>query len=315
MYSTTDASNFVAGTDLAFYIIIGISALFFVSIMVVMLWFVYRYDKKRNPTPTEIHGNNKLEILWTVIPTLLALLMFYYGWTAWYPIRNAPDNALEIRAVARMWSFTYEYPNGKTSNDLKVPVGRPVKINLVAQDVLHSVFIPAFRIKQDAVPGKDNFVWFISGKEGTYDLFCTEYCGVRHSYMYSEVKVMPQAGFDKWFNDLSDVAVTSGPGADPVAAGKKLIESKGCIACHSLDGSKIVGPSFKGIYGKEDIVLAGGVEKKIKVDDEYIKRSIVDPNAEVLKGFQAGQMISYKTELNDEQIKAITEFIKSLGEK
>jgi cytochrome c oxidase subunit 2 len=314
MYSTTDASNFVAGVDKAFYIILGISGFFLLAITAVMLYFVWRYNQKRNPVPKEIHGSSTLEIIWTVIPTLLALLMFYYGWKGFYPLRNSPKDALAITAVSRMWSFSFEYPNGAVSNDLKVPEGRPVRVNMKAMDVLHSVFIPDFRIKTDAIPGKDNFIWFVSGKTGTYDLFCTEYCGVRHSYMNSTVKVMPAAEFDKWYKENEAAGPSSGP-AIPGVAGKKLVEQKGCIACHSADGSKIIGPSFKGIYGEDVIVLTGGKERTIKIDDAYIKSSIINPNDDVVKGYVAGQMISYKTELNDKQIAEIIEYIKTLNVK
>lgn len=311
------ASNFVSGVDTAFVLIITISVILFIALTVVMLYFVYRYHEKRNPQPTEIHGNNTLEILWTVIPTILAMVMFYYGWKGWIPIRHVPKDALVIKTTARMWSFTFDYPNGKSSNILMVPQGKAVKLELKAMDINHSVFIPAFRIKQDAIPGKNNFLWFISDKPGSYDLYCTEYCGLRHSYMNAEVRVMPVSEFNKWFNDTTGLAaaksgVSSGP---PGAAGRKLYEGKGCLACHSIDGSKIVGPSFKGIWGEKVTVITAGVERTITVDDEYIKRSIQDPNADIVKGFKGGQMISYKTELNDAQIKEIIEFIKTLNEK
>ena len=214
-----------------------------------------------------------------------------------------------------MWSFSFEYPNGAVSNDLKVPIGRAVRVNMKAMDVLHSVFIPDFRIKTDAIPGKNNFIWFVSGKKGTYDLFCTEYCGVRHSYMNSTVNVMADADFDKWYKENGEQGATAGGTAVPGAAGKKIMEQKGCIACHSSDGSKIVGPSFKGIYGENVTVVTGGKDRTLKIDEEYIKRSIIDPSADVVKGFVAGQMISYKTELNDKQIGEIIEYIKTLNVK
>ncbi len=312
----TGASNLSTGVDRAFLIITLVSVLFLVAITVVMLYFVYRYHEKRNPVPTEIHGNNKLEILWTVIPTLIAMVMFYYGWKGWIPVRHPPKDALVVTTTARMWSFNFDYPNGKSSNILYVPQGKPVRMNLKAADILHSVFIPAFRIKQDAVPGKDNFVWFISDKPGTYELFCTEYCGLRHSYMNAEVKVLPLPEFEKWYKDTAGMVVSSGPGGpSPAKAGARLLEQKGCIACHSADGSKIVGPTFKGIYGEKITVITNGQERTIIVDDEYIKRSIYDPGADVVKGFNPGQMISYKTELKDDQVADIIEYLKTLNEK
>ncbi|HRY34209.1 MAG TPA: cytochrome c oxidase subunit II [Bacteroidales bacterium] len=311
------ASNLASGVDKAFVIIFVISALFLVAITVVMLYFVYRYREKRNPVPTEIEGNNKLEILWTVIPTLLALVMFYYGWKGWIPVRNPPKDAMVITSVARMWSFTFDYPNGKSSNVLYIPQGEPVKLNIVATDILHSVYIPAFRVKQDAIPGKENFLWFISDKPGTYDLFCTEYCGLRHSYMNAEVKVLPLPEFEKWYNDTTDlVAAAEGEGGVKKGlAGARLLENKGCIACHSLDGTKLVGPSFKGIYGEPVVVVSGGKERTVTIDDAYIKTSIYEPDADVVKGYKPGQMISYKSELNEKQIADIIEYLKTLNGK
>lgn len=308
------ASNLSADVDNVFLLIIGISTLFLVAITVVMIYFVYRYREKRNPVPTEIHGSTTLELIWTIIPTLIALMMFWYGWKAWIPVRNPPKDSMTITVTARMWSFSFDYPNGQVSNVLIVPKGKPVRLNLHATDINHSIFIPAFRIKQDAIPGRNNFVWFIATKEGSYNLFCTEYCGLRHSYMNAEVRVVSEADFNKWFNS-GPKKLSAEEAAKPGAAGRLLYEQKGCVACHSIDGSKIVGPSFKGIYGEEVIVMADGKEKKVMVDDEYIKRSLYDPNAEVVKGFLPNMMVSYKTDLDDKKVKDIAEFIKSLNAK
>jgi len=311
------ASNFVEGVDSAFVFILAVSAFFLVGLTAVMLYFIWRYNKKRNPVATQIHGNNTLEVIWTVIPGILVLMMFWYGYKGWRPMQEAPPDAMQVDAIARMWSWNFEYENGKSSTTLKLPVNRPVKLNLIAMDILHSLYIPAFRVKQDMVPGKeDDFMWFTPQIEGVYDLFCTEYCGLRHSYMYTEVEVMPQEDFDAWYNDTSGVllVVDSAAGENAMMAqmGRQLLESKGCIACHSLDGSRLVGPSFLGIYGSQHEVETDGKERTITVDDDYIRRSIYEPNADVVKGFRAGQMISYKDELNDEDVGKIIEFLKTL---
>jgi len=308
------ASNLSAAIDNVFLLILGISTLFLVGITAVMLYFVYRYNEKRNPVPTEIHGSTKLELVWTIIPTLIALMMFWYGWKAWIPVRNPPEDSMTITVTARMWSFSFDYPNGLNSKTLLVPKGKPVRLNLLATDINHSIFIPAFRIKQDAIPGRNNFVWFIATKEGSYNLFCTEYCGLRHSYMSAEVKVVPEAEFNKWYAS-GPKKLTAEEAAVPGAAGRLLYEQKGCVACHSLDGTKIVGPSLKGIYGEEIIVVVDGKEKKVVVDDEYIKRSLYEPNAELVKGFLPNQMVSYKAELDEKKVQDIADFIKSLNAK
>ncbi|MBP7849426.1 MAG: cytochrome c oxidase subunit II [Lentimicrobiaceae bacterium] len=311
------ASNFVQGVDTAFVLILGISIFFLVGLTVLMLYFIWRYHHKRNPVATQIHGSNKLEILWTVIPTILVLVMFYYGYKGWFPMKNAPPDAMEVNTIARMWSWSFEYENGKTSTTLILPVDRPVKLNLIAVDILHSLYIPAFRVKQDMVPGrKDNMMWFIPQKTGTYDLFCTEYCGLRHSYMYTEVQVMSQEEFDAWYSDTTGVVVAAGEGGETMSEasqlGRKVLENKGCIACHSLDGSVVVGPSFLGLYGKKEIVETDGKEREITVDDAYIARSIYEPDADLVKGYRKGQMISYKDQVTEEDVQNIIEFLKTL---
>ena len=169
MYSSevTQASNFVQGVDNVFLIILGISFAFLIGLTVVMLVFIYKYNKKRNPKATQLEGSIKLEIVWTVIPFVLTLVMFYYGWAAWKPMTKPPKDAMEITVYGRMWNFSFEYENGKRTDTLYLPKDKPVKLNLVAMDVLHSLYIPAFRVKQDMVPGmENNFMWFEPKKKG-----------------------------------------------------------------------------------------------------------------------------------------------------
>ncbi|MDY0103735.1 MAG: cytochrome c oxidase subunit II [Lentimicrobium sp.] len=311
MYS--GASNFVSTTDTAFVVIIGISLIFLVGITATMLWFIYRYNKKRNPVATQIHGSNTLEVVWTVIPTILVLLMFFYGWAGYAPMRNAPDDAMKVKAVARMWSWSFEYENGIKTDTLYVPVDKAVSLDLISMDVIHSLYIPAFRVKEDMVPGKINKMWFIGQKEGNFELFCTEYCGLSHSYMFTEVSVIPQKDFDQWYAKMAD---TTGQAAlaraTPGLKGKQLVQSNGCIACHSIDGSKIIGPSFKGIYGHEVTVMTEEKERTITVDDAYIKTSIYEPNADIVQGYTKGMMVSYKEQLTDEDVGEIIEYLKTL---
>lgn len=298
------ASNFVHGVDLTFIIILGISLFFLVGITAVMIYFVVRYSRKRNPKATNIEGNTKLEILWTVIPLILVLVMFWFGWVGYQPMRKVPEGAIPVKAIGQMWSWSFEYPNGKKSAELVVPLNKPVKLDLFSRDVLHSLYIPAFRIKEDVVPGKNNYMWFTALELGEYDLYCAEYCGERHSYMLSKVKVLPEAEYESWLVQ-SDIPADEHPGLT-------VLKQNGCIACHSLDGSKIVGPSFKGIYGHEVEVITDGKERKIIVDDEYILKSIYEPNADVVKGFNPGLMISYKEQVKEEDVKKIIEYIKGL---
>lgn len=266
---------------------------------------------KRNPKSEHIEGNLTLEIVWTIIPLILVGFMFIYGWRDWKMMKSPPKNAFTIKSNARMWSWSFSYPNGKVTDTLFVPMNKPVIINVNSSDVIHSLYIPAFRVKQDVVPGNKNFLWFIAQKEGTYDLFCAEYCGLRHAYMTTAVVAMPQKVFDKWYIDTAAVAKVSATGK-LILPGLAIIKRNGCTACHSFDGSKIVGPSFKGIYGEKTTVVVNGKEQQVTVDDDYILESIYDPNAKVLKGFQSNLMQPYKDLISKDEVKQIAEYIKSL---
>jgi cytochrome c oxidase subunit II len=299
----SNASNFVQGVDLSFAIILGISVFFLVSITAVMIYFVIRYNRKRNPTASNIHGNNRLEIIWTVIPTILVLVMFFFGWMGYKPMRSVPKDAIPIKVYGQMWKWSFEYANGKMSDTLFVPKDKAVKLDLTSRDVIHSFYIPAFRIKEDVVPGRDNKLWFIGQEEGQYNIFCAEYCGDRHSYMLGKVSVLPESEYTRWYNDTRVSA--DHPGL-------VVMKKNACISCHSLNGSKIVGPSFKGIWGKTETVITNDAEREITIDEAYIKHSLQDPNADVVKGFNKGLMISYKDLVSEKEMNDIIEYIKTL---
>lgn len=298
------ASNFVGGVDLAFAIILGASVFFLVSITAVMIYFVFRYRKSKNPKATNIEGNNKLEIIWTVIPTALVLVMFYFGWMGYKPMRQVPDDAIPIKVYGQMWSWQYEYQNGKMSDRLVVPLNKPVRLDLFSRDVVHSFYIPSFRIKEDVVPGKDNYMWFIAQEPGEYTVYCAEYCGDRHAYMLSTLEAVPEEEYLAWL-ETSDVPEGEHPGLT-------IMKRNACISCHSLDGTKLVGPSFKGIYGKAEVVIEGEKEVEIVVDDEYIRNSIYEPNLQVVKGYNPGLMIPYKDQVSEDDLQQIIEYLKTL---
>jgi cytochrome c oxidase subunit II len=315
MYSSTgpDASNYVSTFDTAFFSVIGVSIILLIGITLLMLYFVFKYNRKKNKVAADIEGNTKLEIIWTVIPTILVLVMFYFGWAGWRPIHNPPKNGLNVITIARMWNFSFVYENGKQSAELVVPVGVPVKLKLQSLDVLHSVFIPAFRIKEDIVPGREKLMWFIPQKAGSYDLYCAEYCGLRHSYMGANVKAVTQAEFDKWYTDTTTVK-TAADASVPGAEGLAIMNDQGCNACHSSDGTKIIGPSYLGIWGKQVVVVRDGKDVTITVDSAYIKKSIYDPNFEVVKGYQKSLMQSYEKSVSEKDITKIIEYLKTLEE-
>ncbi|MBM3436136.1 MAG: cytochrome c oxidase subunit II [Bacteroidetes bacterium] len=300
----SNASNFVYGVDLTFAIILGASVVLLITITAVMIWFVFRYRRQRNPVASQLHGNDRLEIVWTVIPTILVLVMFYYGWAGYQPMRDIPEDAIPVVAHAQMWQWNFEYANGKTTDTLVVPVGKAVKIDLNSRDVVHSLYIPAFRIKEDVVPGRTNRMWFIANEVDDYHIFCAEYCGDRHSNMLSKVVVLPEDEFTKWVNDTTSLS--------SMHPGLALLKKNACITCHSLEGIKIVGPSFRGLFGKSETVITSDKEREVVVDEAYIKHSLTDPNADVVKGFNKGLMISYKEILSEQDIKDIIEYLKTL---
>ncbi len=310
----TGFSNFSGGVDMAFAIILGISLFFLIGITAVIIYFLFKYNRKKNPVASEIEGSNKLEIIWTIIPLVLVLYMFWLGWSSYIPQREVPADAMKVKVTAQMWSWRFEYENGKIDDTLFVPVNKAVLLNMESTDVIHSLYVPAFRIKEDVVPGKDNYMWFRSLVVGSYDLFCAEYCGLRHSYMGTIVEVVNQEDFDKWYAS-APVKMDSTMAAKPGAAGKLIVDQKGCNACHTIDGTKLVGPSYKGIFGHKVTVSTDGKEREITVDGDYIKKSILEPDADIVKGYSKGSMVSYKGQLTDEELDQIIEYIMTLSGK
>ncbi|MEA3460407.1 MAG: cytochrome c oxidase subunit II [Bacteroidota bacterium] len=308
------ASNFVAGVDLAFMIILGVSIFFLIALTVIMLVFIRKYRKDKHPKAIQNEGSNKLEALWTGIPLVLVLVMFYFGWMGWKPMKNPPDDAMHITAIARMWNFRFEYENGKVTDSLIVPINEPVILDLVALDVLHSLYIPAFRVKEDMVPGQEKVMWFIPGTEGEFDLFCTEYCGLEHSYMFTGVKVIPKEEFDAWMSDTSAVAAVADTEIPLSEQGFDVLKRNVCNSCHSSDGTKLVGPSYLGIWGNSRTVTTGREQHEVIADEEYIKRSIFEPDADIVEGFNRGLMRSYDGMVTEEEVELIIEYLKSLNE-
>jgi len=289
--------------DPVFTFIFGACLVLLVGITVVTMLFVIRYHRSRAPEPTsQVEGNIWLEIVWVALPSLLVLAMFYYGWAGYLALRNVPEDAMEVTATARMWSWTFTYPDGRTSPKLYVPVGKPVKVQLVSLDVLHGFYLPAFRVKRDVVPGMKNYAWFVAAKPGSYDLFCSSYCGTGHSGMITTVEALPEAEFAAWLK-LETAEKEEHPGHE-------LLEEHGCLGCHSLDGSPKVGPTLKGIWGRNVTVLTSGSERSITVDEAYLRRSILEPNADVVKGFPP---VMPAISLKKEEIEQIVAYLKGLN--
>ncbi len=290
-----------------FLYIAAIAVFLLILITFLMVYFVIRYRRKRNPEPEDIKGNLWLEITWTVVPTILVMTMFYYGYTGFSALKKIPEGAMKVKVIARQWSWLFEYENGMKANELKVPVGKPINLALTSQDVIHSFYMPAFKIKQDAVPGMVNHLWFKPTEVGTYDVLCAEYCGLQHSYMLTKVTVVPEEEFNQWYQKGTEEMVI----AKKKPGGPQLFQEKGCRACHSIDGSALVGPTVKGLFGKTVTVITDGKERQLVADEAYLRRSILEPNADVVKGFPP-IMPSQKGLITDAELEEIIRYIKEL---
>ena len=301
----SNASNFVHGSDMSTLLIGGFGVFILITFTAIMILFVVKYNRKRNPKATQVKDNIVLETTWIALPVILVLFMFYVGWEGFLPMRQDPKNAMHVKAIGRMWKWQFEYPGNKVSDTLVLPLKKPVRVDLVSTDVIHGFFVPAFRIKEDCVPGQNNYSWFIPGEPGDFDLLCSAYCGVNHSYMSAIIRIVPEEQFLKWLAKL--------PVRKPdTNAGHKLIEKNGCIACHSIDGSKMLGPTFKGLYGSSVEVSTDGTVHKVTADSTYIKSSILYPNKDIVTGYTKGLMKSYNYRISDKDIRQINEYLKTL---
>jgi cytochrome c oxidase subunit 2 len=307
--------NLASPADSVFYFILGISVTFLFLNTAVMIYFVIRYSRRRNPDPEDIKENLTLEILWTVIPTILVLLIFFVGWKGFQYMRSVPPDAMPVKVTARQWSWLFTYENGKQDSVLRVPLHKPIKLIITSADVVHSLYIPAYRIKEDCVPGMDTHLWFLPDEIGSYDLFCTEYCGVEHSSMITKVEVLQEKDFEAWYGAAAKVATPSSAPENkkkkPEPEGAVLVRVKGCLACHSTDGTPKVGPTFKGVLGRKEIVIREGKEREIRVDEAFIKQTLLTPELDRVKGFPP-IMPPQKGLLTDNEIKEIIEYLKAL---
>ena len=306
----TGASNLAEGVDKTFIFISIIAFIFIVGITVFMIYTVIHFSRKKGKKPKQFSGSTRLEVLWFTVSLILVILMFYYGLVPYAKMRNVPVDAMPITAIGRMWKWEFDYGNGMKSKELVVPLNRAIKINLKSEDVNHSLFIPAFRVKEDAIPGYNNYLWFIPTIVGEYEILCTEYCGLLHSSMLSKARVLEQEQYDKWFSEFKNTASL------PEPDGYLLLRNTGCIACHSLDGKKLVGPSFKGLFGEERIIISGNDQRSVTADEKYITNSIYEPDSEIVRGYSKRLMKSYKDVIKESDIQIIIDYLKTLaGEK
>lgn len=308
------ASTNAVGVDITFYYILWVCVFFFVLNVVLLVYFAWKYRRIEGKEPEHSpHHNTPLEIFWTVIPIIIVLIMFYVGFKGYMELRTPPSDAYEIQVSGQKWTwnFTYSQPFFYVStNELHVPVGRPVKLVMTSEDVLHSMFIPVFRVKQDVVPGRYTTLWFNASEVGEYNLFCAEYCGTDHSNMIGKVVVHDPAEFVQWLEKAANY-IDEIPDNDIQAlaeAGEMLYNRKGCAQCHTIDGGIDDGPTFKGLFGRTEEFTDG---TSLTADENYIRQSILQPLAKVVKGYDP-VMPTFQGKLRDKEITAIIEYIKTL---
>lgn len=308
------ASSVAAGVDAVNDFIFYVSLFFTIAIPAVILFFIIKYHRSRKGRRTEqLDHSTAIEVVWTVIPLVLMLYIAYWGWEQYKIMIAEPKDAIEINVTGRQWVWNFQYTNGRqTMNEMVVPKGKAVKLIMTSEDVLHSFFIPNFRLKQDVVPGTYTSINFIATILGEHKIYCTEYCGTSHSDMLGKVLVVEEKEYNNWLTTGNLPAVSgvnkSQQKMSPVDKGKELYTSKGCIACHSTDGSPKVGPTWKGVFGHEVEMQDGS---KVTVDENYLRESIENSNAKIVKGF-APSMPMYKGTLTDEEVGALVAYIKSL---
>lgn len=297
----------VAGVDHIFYFLLWSSFIVSAIIIAITIHFLFRYRRtaKTPIGPKHITHNNALEATWTIIPIILVIFIFFWGVNGYIRMMIPPDNAMEIRVTGKKWLWEFKYPQtGITAiGELVVPVNTPIRLVMDSTDVIHSFFLPNFRVKRDVIPNRYTRIWFQADKPGNYQIFCTEYCGDGHSAMLATLRVLSPEDYAKW--------QTEGSGGDdlPLAElGARLYTSKACNTCHSTDGSIKVGPSWQGLFGSQRQLQSG---QSVTADENYIRESMVNPGAKVVQGFQ-NVMPTYAGSLTDNEINALIEYIKSL---
>src|SRR3989441_8953538 len=271
------ASTMSGDVDALFLYLCGVTVFFALLIGGIIVFFVLRY-RRRNPfeIPRPIEGSQKLETLWSMIPLLIAMSFFVWGASLYYRQYRPAQNALEVYVVGKQWMWKFQHATGQREiNELHVPVGRPVKLIMTSEDVIHDVFVPAFRVKADVVPGRYTHLWFQPTKPGRYHLFCAEYCGTRHSGMVGEVVVMDPSEYQTWLSG-------GAPEGSLASAGAKLFQDLACKTCHRPDAQGR-GPVLEGLFGKT-VTLQNG--ETLTVDEAYVRESILQPAAKITAGFQ-----------------------------
>jgi len=307
-YMPPEASTFAGYFDSLYGFLVIASFISCVLVIGGLIAFALKYRRKAEGEKTPyISHSTMLEFLWSFIPFVIFMVVFAWGWWVFDKMRTMPDNALEVNVMAQKWNWDFMYKSGrKTSSEFYVPVNTPVKMIMASKDVLHSFYIPAFRIKQDVVPGYYTSVWFEATKEGTFQIFCTEYCGDGHSAMLAKVHVLPKDKYEEW------LSVDPYKGLSLIEVGQKLFTSKQCVTCHNLSAERKLGPGLGGLFGKQETLADGS---KVTADENYLRESILTPNAKMVAGspaYPAGLMPTFQGQLSEQELSGLIEYLKSL---
>ncbi len=301
-----NASTFGALVDPAFNAFYWISVFFFVLICVLITVFTVKYLRRRPDqlATAQITHNIVIEMAWTLIPLIIVMVLFFVGMKGYLHMRIPPAGFMQVNVHAQKWAWSFEYSEGVSNDTLVVPVNTPLKLVMTSKDVIHSFYIPNFRTKADVLPNRYTSLWFQATRTGTFQVECTQYCGTNHSYMLTAVKVVEPDAYKVWLENIGDL----GKGKTPEEYGAILYTKKGCSSCHSIDGSRQIGPSWKGIYGMMENVTPGG---SVKIDDDYIRESIMAPSTKVVNGYSPVMPV-FKGSLTEKEVLALIAYIKSL---
>jgi len=320
LFLPEQGSAYAQQVDQLHYFVVTMTMIGFVGVATALFYFVIRYRRRREGESTPHVSPRPLhEALFVAGPLALFLLWFAIGYPLFVRLTTPPKDAIDVYVMGKKWMWKYAYPGGPGGIDtLHVPAGRPVRLLLTSRDVIHSFYLPAFRIKQDAVPGRYTQTWFQADRPGRYEIFCAEYCGIGHSSMLGELVVMPPEKFDEWLESArrsqavaaaqDSVQQDPSPTTTLAEQGRRLSAEYGCLKCHSVDGTRHIGPSWLGLYQRKELLESGAT---VAADEGYITESMMDPRAKVVKGYQA-VMPTFQGRIPAPEIAAIVEFIKTL---
>ena len=297
------ASTLAGQVDMLFYFMVAVSIFFALLIFFLIYVFAVRYRRRsEDDVPREIPGLLKLELAWSLIPFGLTMIVFVWGAGLYFKTYSPPDNALDIDVVGKQWMWHIQHPTGQREiNELHIPAGEPIKLTMATEDVIHSFYVPAFRVKKDVVPGRYTTMWFEAIKPGEYHLFCAEYCGTKHSQMIGRVVVMEPVAYQNWLSGTE-------AGESMVTAGEKKFQQLACNTCHT-DKPGARGPSLTGVFG-EAVRLQTG--EQLIADQNYLRESILNPKAKIVAGYQA-IMPTFQGQISEAVLLEIIAYIQSLN--